>query len=205
MAHWTEEEVAALRGMQKIATDIMEMAKSLGRTFDSVRLKIRSLKLKAPPSEELVEAAHEFENVALKAEIKDLESKISDFKTGVTIESEWDDEWVGPKEWARAEVDGKKRIDKAVKRGRFKVDFNKGPIAICAISDQHIAKGTPCDFARMREDAELIRDTEGFYAVLGGDGVDNHIKHRAAMISAGSGPDDQRRLFDYYFQLFGVG
>ena len=67
MAHWTEEEVAALRGMQKKDTDIMEMAKSLGRTFDSVRLKIRSLKLKAPPSEELVEAAHEFENVALKA------------------------------------------------------------------------------------------------------------------------------------------
>jgi predicted phosphodiesterase len=55
----------------------------------------------------------------------------------------------------------------------------------------------------MRADAELVRDTPGVYAVLLGDGVDNHVKHRAAMISASSKPDDQWRLYDYYLQLFG--
>ena len=215
---WTRQEEEIVKEERRQGTEVADVAAMLGRTASRVSGKIRDLKDRgqliwtdrqgnevnpAESKEQIRKASHEFENVALKAEIKDLEGKISDFKTGVTIEPEWDDEWVGPKEWERAEVDGRKRIDKAVKRGRFKVDFDKGPVAICAISDQHIAKGTPCDFARMREDAELIRDTEGFYAVLGGDGVDNHIKHRAAMISAGSGPDDQWRLFDYYLQLFG--
>ena len=215
---WTRQEEEVVKEERRQGTEVADIAAMLGRTASSVSGKIRDLKDRgeliwtdrqgnevnpAESKEQIRKASHEFENVALKAEIKDLEGKISDFKTGVTIEPEWDDEWVGPKEWERAEVDGRKRIDKAVKRGRFKVDFEKGPVAICAISDQHIAKGTPCDFSRMREDAELIRDTEGFYAVLGGDGVDNHIKHRAAMISAGSGPDDQWRLFDYYLQLFG--
>jgi len=215
---WTQQEEDRVRDERQQGASVADIAASLGRSEASISGKLRDLKDKgelpwtdqqgreintAKNQGDLREASHEFENVALKAEIKDLEVKISDFKTGVTVEPEWDDEWIGPKEWEKAEVDGRKRIDKAIKQGRFKVDFEKGPVAICAISDQHIAKGTPCDFARMREDAELIRDTEGFYAVLGGDGVDNHIKHRAAMISARSNPDDQWRLFDHYLQLFG--
>jgi hypothetical protein len=76
------------------------------------------------------------------------------------------------------------------------------PIGITFISDQHIgSEGT--DHAAMREDAEIVRKTEGLYAILGGDGWDNHIKHLAAIINAKSAPTDQVKMFLYYISLFG--
>jgi len=148
------------------------------------------------------DASYDFENSLLKAELKEMKEKVAEAELRI-VQPEWEDDWDGDAEWARAEQKGVKAINKASKRGRFKVNFETGPIAISVISDQHIAPGTPCDFTRMKEDAELIRDTKGFYAVFGGDGVDNHIKHRSALIGANSTPDEQWRLFDHYLQLFG--
>ena len=137
---WTQQEEDRVRDERQQGASVADIAASLGRSEASISGKLRDLKERgdlpwtdrqgndidlAEGKEQVRKASHEFENVALKAEIEDLEGKISDFKTGVTIEPEWDDEWVGPKEWERAEVDGKKRIDKAIKRGRFKVDFEK--------------------------------------------------------------------------------
>ena len=202
MAHWTKAELAKLEKLQAKGLDFLAIANSLGRSYDSVRLKIRALQRSAPPSEEIKEAAHDYENVALKYEIEELEKKLDDFKQH-SVAPEWDDDWDGKDEWSRAEERGKKKIERATKQGRFDVSFPDGPIAISCISDQHIAPGTACDFKRMREDAELIRNTPGFYAVFCGDGVDNHLKHRSAMMHASSNPDEQWRLFDYYLQLFG--
>ena len=56
----------------------------------------------------------------------------------------------------------------------------------------------------MREDAELIRDTSGLYAVLGGDGIDNHIKHRSAVINSASVPGNEYRLYAHYLRMFGT-
>jgi hypothetical protein len=150
----------------------------------------------------IADASYDFENTLLKAELKEMKQKVKEAELRI-VQPEWEDDWDGDTEWAKAEQKGIKAIDKASKRGRFKVNFDSGPIAISVISDQHIAPGTPCDFKRMKEDAELIRNTKGFYAVFGGDGVDNHIKHRSALIGANSTPDEQWRLFDYYLQLFG--
>lgn len=121
----------------------------------------------------------------------------------VSVKSQWKDDYDPVKAWASAEERGRKAIRKAINNGVFDVNFEKGPIAISVISDQHIAPGSTCNFERLREDAEIIRDTPGFYAVFGGDGVDNHIKHRSALIHAQSSPDQQWKLFDHYLQLFG--
>ncbi len=76
------------------------------------------------------------------------------------------------------------------------------PVGISFISDQHIRQSGPIMMARMREDAELIQRTDGLYAALGGDGVDNHIKHREAMANGGDKPKDSWKLYDHYLGMF---
>jgi hypothetical protein len=79
------------------------------------------------------------------------------------------------------------------------------PFGISAIADQHIQSDGPTDLKRMREDAALIAATPGLFAMLGGDGVDNHLKHRAAMLASGSRPKRQWMLYDHYLGMFGTG
>ena len=85
---------------------------------------------------------------------------------------------------------------------RIRIDDNH-PIGISFISDQHIRQTGPIDLTRMEEDATLIRDTPGLYAFLGGDGVDNHIKHRPAMVQGGTSPKRDWEAYDYYLGMFG--
>src|SRR5690606_20487278 len=59
------------------------------------------------------------------------------------------------------------------------------------------------DVRRAFEDAEIVQQTPALYSILGGDGVDNHIKHRAAMIGKGSRPSDEWRLYDGYLRTLG--
>lgn len=216
---WTVEECDFIRTGFEKGMSISSLAQRISRTEPAVRHKLKSFgligrevnrkkQLQAeqefnPEGQKMIaDASYDFENTLLKAELKEMKQKVKEAELRI-VQPEWEDDWDGDTEWARAEQKGIKAIDKASKRGRFKVNFDSGPIAISVISDQHIAPGTPCDFKRMKEDAELIRNTKGFYAVFGGDGVDNHIKHRSALIGANSTPDEQWRLFDYYLQLFG--
>lgn len=119
------------------------------------------------------------------------------------VECEWADDEDIADLWGRAEVRNAKHIEKNAKHEQFSVDFPADePIAISFISDQHIAPGSAVDLRRMREDAEYIRDTPNMYALLVGDAIDGHIKHRAAMIGARSTPGDQYRLFNYYLAIF---
>jgi predicted phosphodiesterase len=105
--------------------------------------------------------------------------------------------------WSFAEQKSEKKLRKIEKEGVYDIRFDDDrPIAISFISDQHIAPNSACDFTRMRSDAELIRRTDGLYACLAGDGVDNHIKHRAAIIAAQSTPDEQWLLMDWYLRMF---
>ena len=105
--------------------------------------------------------------------------------------------------WLEAEAGCAEKIKKARTREKFRVRFAEPRIAVAFMSDQHIAPGTPCDLKRMREDAELIRRTPGLYCILGGDGTDNHIKHRSAMLSARSTPTEQWQLYEYYLNILG--
>lgn len=217
---WMKDEEQMALQMFKEGQTILQVAEAVGRTYNSCRAKkdyflmkglLDGYKPKGSPKNHTVkevtdenfqEAVYDFENAALKSEVKELEEKVKKYEKTIVM-PQWDDDWDGDSEWNRAEKKSAKRIEKEILRGRFDVKFPSGPVAIAVISDQHIAPGTPCDFKRMREDAELIRDTPGFYAVFGGDGVDNHIKHRSALIGANSTPDEQWKLFDYYLQLFG--
>jgi len=93
-------------------------------------------------------------------------------------------------------------IERVTKQSHFTAKLGTQPVAIAFVSDQHISRG-PVDLQSMREDAECIASSDRMYAVLGGDGIDNHIKHRAAVLMATSVPDEQWRLFDYYLQILG--
>lgn len=83
---------------------------------------------------------------------------------------------------------------------RIKIDTDQ-PIGIAAISDQHI--GGMCDYDQMREDAETIRETDGMFAILAGDSLDNHIKIMSAIIAQEVKPSKQLELFELYLSWFG--
>lgn len=77
------------------------------------------------------------------------------------------------------------------------------PVALAFVSDQHLTMHGPCDVRRAFADAEAIQQTPGLFCLVGGDGVDNHIKHRAAMVGKGSRPTDEYRLYDGYLRALG--
>jgi hypothetical protein len=112
-----------------------------------------------------------------------------------------DDEPLG-EVWRRAEEKAARAIRKAESAATFRGRAPGQHLLLTAVSDQHIAPGTPVDFRAMREDAELVAATPNCFAVAAGDGVDNHIKHKAAMLAARSQPEDQYRLFEYYLSIF---
>jgi len=105
--------------------------------------------------------------------------------------------------WQREEERAARKVRKAHESSQFRWRAPGPHLLLAFVSDQHIAPGTPVDFKSMREDAELIRSTPNCYAVLAGDGIDNHIKHKAAILAARSQPEDQLRLFEYYLQILG--
>ncbi len=105
--------------------------------------------------------------------------------------------------WKRAEKNNEEVIEYQKHRHRAAVDFadQNLPVGLIFASDQHITKGAT-NLKRMRKDAELIRDAEGAYAILGGDGVDNHVKHRSAMVQGGSKPSEEWDMYDHYLGTF---
>lgn len=105
--------------------------------------------------------------------------------------------------WSREERRTRIAIRRAQETAQFKFEAPGKHVMIAVVSDMHIAPGTAVDFAKMRKDAEMIRDTPGLYCVLAGDQVDNHIKHRSAMLAARSQPEDQYKLFEYYLGIIG--
>lgn len=181
----------------------------LGRGHNSLRHKYAKVKGNTASIQEPVPvgALESFENAALETEIAQLRAKLAGYDDAgnaanslVTCAAPAEPSIA--EEWKRVEEDSAKRIERSQKKGQFKAAFGDEPIALVAMSDQHIAPGTNIDFKRMREDAELIRDTPGFYAILGGDLVDNHLHHKSAMIAARSTPEDQWKLGEWYLSIF---
>lgn len=103
--------------------------------------------------------------------------------------------------WAAHEKSSNANIQYVKGQSLAEINLGEGPVALTFVSDQHIEGDGLTDLKRMREDATLIRDTKGVYALLGGDGVNNHIKHRGAIIHARSTPDDAWALYDHYLGL----
>jgi hypothetical protein len=77
-----------------------------------------------------------------------------------------------------------------------------GPIAIAHISDLHFgAAGT--HHSKALHHAKLIGKTPGAFAINGGDGIDNFIKHASAMVNATSNPEEQYAAYEFWCSLFG--
>lgn len=106
--------------------------------------------------------------------------------------------------WRRAEGTTNRDAAKAAVERFVDVTIEDDrPIGVSIASDQHIATRGPAQLRAMREDAELAAATDGLYVLLGGDGPDNHIKHLAAMIAAGSKVSEEWALYDHYLGMFG--
>mgnify|MGYP006935497160 CR=1 FL=1 len=105
--------------------------------------------------------------------------------------------------WDRVEANNAKLIEKHRKLKYLTLDLSHEtlPILLVFSSDQHIGRGYT-DLARLRHDAQLFGETDGLYVCLAGDGVDNHIKHRAAMVNASDDPASQYRLYEYWLSIF---
>lgn len=74
---------------------------------------------------------------------------------------------------------------------------DSGAILIAHLTDHHIgARGV--DYTQMKIDAVRIAETEGAYAVVGGDLWDNHVKHVPGIIHSTSTPSQQIAATEYY-------
>lgn len=135
-------------------------------------------------------------------QIAALQAKVQQQSPRVQMEGYDDDPFPAKDVWDRVEIENAKRIERSLSQSKFKATLpSDRPAAICFVSDQHISCGNVVDMKRMRDDALFIATTPNVYVVLGGDGVDNHIKHKSAIIAARSQPDDQWRLYNYYLEI----
>ena len=141
---------------------------------------------------------------AIRLKLKRMGLKIRSVRSGeVEIRPEVpEDETPSEDTWKEYEEKNEQKIARHKASGRYVAEFPHEVIGVTFISDQHIAGNQICDLKRMREDAELIANTPGLYACLGGDSIDNHIKHRSAILAARTTPGDQYELFDHYLSLF---
>ncbi len=198
---WTDTETQQLRDLTERGVGYVEIAGRLGRSSQSVAKRLQRMKEDAAAAAASVCTAPsvpqtEFEAMAKSAgAVRQPQAPL--------VQSAWIDEEPMQEIWARHEQTNARKIEKAKDAKQFTVDLPADePIALAFVSDQHISPGTPVDMARMRADAEYIRDTPNLYALLGGDGIDNHIKHRGAMLAMRSTASDQYRLFEYYLSIF---
>jgi hypothetical protein len=74
-----------------------------------------------------------------------------------------------------------------------------GPIGLTPLADIHFG-GKLVDYDAIERDTKILMNTEGLYAVIGGDGVDNHIKHLAAIIAQSMTPGEQWAWFSDWIE-----
>jgi transposase-like protein len=150
------------------------------------------------------EGVKERDKLAAKEKIAELEREIAKLAPQRLPVETYTEEPAPVKDlWTEAEKYNAKYIERADKRSKFTLTLSEElPIAVTFVSDQHICTRNTVDLQRMRQDAELIRDTPGVVACLAGDGVDNHIKHAAAVLAARSQPDEQWKLYEHYLEVF---
>jgi len=182
-----------------------EIGSIIGRSADSVRSRWKSIK-DSPPTL-APQTIEKFKESFQDQRIKALEIELANVTIGNTgrsfhVDPDYKETRDIKKFWELSERDSIDRITKATLMGKAKISLPNEVFAVAYVSDQHLGPGTPCDMKRMREDAELIANTPGLYAFCMGDGVDNHIKHRSAMLNSRSQPGEQYELYEYYLGIF---
>jgi len=99
--------------------------------------------------------------------------------------------------WRFAEEAAAIVFAKHARKQRQRIELPNEPIAIAFLSDLHIG-GAGTDYATIKADAELIRDTPGMYAGFHGDGTDSWIIGKLTALQRGQaiGFDAERLLFE---------
>ena len=200
---WTVEDDYRLRSMKTSGSSWSEISSAMGRSVDSARGRWRNIQHLVGQQQVPAGELQRFSESAARLSGKTVVSESPRNTKRLDVKHAWIDPDLDIDEvWRKAEEDSQQRIEKARNHARFSVQLPSDRVsAISFASDQHIAPGTPVDFKRMREDAELIAETDDLYAILGGDGVDNHVKHISAIIAARSQPSDQYVLYEHYLQI----
>jgi hypothetical protein len=83
------------------------------------------------------------------------------------------------------------------------IDFGGKPVAVAILSDQHIG-GTGTNYQAMERDARIIANTDGFYAILTGDAINNFIVSKlvAARVADALRVDEQWLMLEHYIKFF---
>ncbi len=76
--------------------------------------------------------------------------------------------------WERAIRESEAHMERARERKNQGIEFPPEPFAFAMLGDTHVG-GAGVDYRSLKEDAELIRDTPGMYALFGGDATNNWI------------------------------
>lgn len=179
---WPKEDDAKLADLVKSGMTNPEVAKELGLTLSQVDNKVRRLGLAGA---RITRVVSETPDRVVYAE-DDGDEPIEDLLD-------------------RTMKATKRAIAKAQKRKMATARLiTKRPIGIAFASDQHLSTDAPVDVEKAFEDARLIQQEPGLFCVLGGDGADNHIKHRSALVGKRSAPPDEWRLYDHYIGTLGL-
>jgi len=122
---------------------------------------------------------------------KNTEHVIKEFPkiTGITPVDDYDINDV----WELAELSFDAIQEKERKRKAQKIELGSKPVAIALLSDLHIGNSTT-DYRQLRTDAELIKNTDGMYAIFHGDGIDNWIVPKLLMLQRGQAVNFEQEL-----------
>lgn len=207
MAKWNDQQRRRIIELYHQGKSQPEIAQELGSTRSTIWRTLDHMRASGELDKNQVEPVvmKEFRAAAESSLVRQLETKLAMEGTGMkdfTTEPEYNVKYDAKRHWAAAESDSVERIHKVLTQGNVSITLPNEVFAVSYISDQHLGPGTPCDMKRMREDAELIAETPGLYAISMGDGVDNHIKHRSAMLSSRSQPGEQYDLYEHYLNIF---
>jgi hypothetical protein len=186
---WSDEDLATVRAMAEDGKTDSQISRVIrGRSPEAVRMKRKTMGITA----------------GLYADVT-LTRVVSEEPERVVYGPEETDEepFAELLERAKKATSRDLRKEKARRFARARIVTHGRPIALTFKSDQHLTMHGPVDVTRAFEDAEVVQQTPALYAILGGDGVDMHIKHRAAMVGKGSRPTDEWRLYDGYLKTLG--
>ena len=120
-----------------------------------------------------------------------LETFINNFPiiSGITANETYDSDDI----WDIAELAFDFNEEKERRRAAQKIQFGNKPIALALLSDLHIGNATT-DYRQLRKDAEIIKNTDGMYAVFHGDGIDNWIVPKLMQLQRGQAVNFEQEL-----------
>jgi predicted phosphodiesterase len=95
--------------------------------------------------------------------------------------------------WDLAEISFSNTLEREKIRSAQRIEFSDKPIAIALLSDLHIGNATT-DYKQLRYDADLIKKTDGMYAIFHGDGIDNWIIPKLAQLQRGQAVNFEQEL-----------